>query len=356
MTDDRSFPGDWTDRHQRALDAALQAALDTEAGLNEILLQSHHDACIEALDTVLDTEAGLAAILSPTSPPVPRLTRTDAGHQAPDPTQKIIRSVSPARRIALRRHPDLTTATRLLSRAVALAADPRRTWSGVRSLALDIVLELARCLPQDMTAAGPRSIELSLDQISCLDRTRDLYDDLWLSHPRDNPQDLYLARDRARDLVLIFTMADELDNNPALTRAHARGRDVVFVLDGIRRGERLREDTADHACAVSSDLTRVCIREISRTIGQLLGADLLLFNAASLGAFLDDFTKADLRTANLAGTDLIGVLWSENTTLWPGSIDVEHLKARSESVPHEQGVWVVRSDQARTRDPAERNA
>lgn len=57
------------DEHQRALTDGLDRFLDVEAGLREVLLQSHHDTAVDALENVLDVEAGLAAILPTTSPP-----------------------------------------------------------------------------------------------------------------------------------------------------------------------------------------------------------------------------------------------------------------------------------------------
>lgn len=47
-----------TDRCQALVDD-LGHALDTEAGLREVLLQHHHDAAVDSLDDVLDVEAGL---------------------------------------------------------------------------------------------------------------------------------------------------------------------------------------------------------------------------------------------------------------------------------------------------------
>ncbi|ADI04607.1 hypothetical protein SBI_01486 [Streptomyces bingchenggensis BCW-1] len=41
----------------------LGHALDTEAGLREVLLQHHHDAAVDSLDDVLDVEAGLREAL-----------------------------------------------------------------------------------------------------------------------------------------------------------------------------------------------------------------------------------------------------------------------------------------------------
>jgi hypothetical protein len=57
---------------------------------------------------------------------------------------------------------------------------------------------------------------------------------------------------------------------------------------------------------------------------------------------MDDFTRADLTHASLAGADLTGVRWSLSGTTWPPEADVKALLARSEKVQTGGDVLVVK--------------
>ncbi|MGC0416026.1 hypothetical protein [Embleya sp. AB8] len=58
-----------------------------------------------------------------------------------------------------------------------------------------------------------------------------------------------------------------------------------------------------------------------------------------LDAFLNDFIGADLRSEDLAPTDLDGVRWSYDTC-WPPAIDIEDLRNRSQESPVGSGIYV----------------
>lgn len=152
----------WLTQHQHALTHALDDLLDTEAGLREILLHSHHDTATDNLDSVLDTEAGLAAILpAPSAPP------TDTHDTRPhhSDTTELLRALSAADRMTLRNNPDVKTASQALARdldrTLARDLDRARTRARARDRALDLnrVLDL---IVEVRTAEVGRAISLAL--------------------------------------------------------------------------------------------------------------------------------------------------------------------------------------------------
>jgi hypothetical protein len=52
-------------------------------------------------------------------------------------------------------------------------------------------------------------------------------------------------------------------------------------------------------------------------------------------------TDDDLSQIELTGSDLVGILWSEHGTRWPGGTDMEELRARSQETSPDSGVYVV---------------
>jgi hypothetical protein len=73
--------------------------------------------------------------------------------------------------------------------------------------------------------------------------------------------------------------------------------------------------------------------------------------AALLEGVLDDFTRADLAHAHLAGRDLTGIRWSDWGTTWPPGTDTDALRAQSREVADGSGIYVIadpgRDDKAR---------
>ncbi|MFF4402265.1 hypothetical protein [Streptomyces sp. NPDC001480] len=336
----------WLEQHTDALADALDAALDIEAGLREIPLHSRHDTAIDDLDTLLDTEAGLATIL-PTTPQRPPVNLDDAHGVANDhaSAEEFLRSVSPAERMALRNHPEVKAVSQALARhryySLSREPNPLRT--------LGTLLELARDLVHALDADLHRAGELG--------RARDLTDDLTRSLNRAHvrPSD---ARDLARNLADLLGTTHDRDLD--LDRARDRAQDLTRVLDRAHDLSRKLTRGHDRAHAQSNPrayarvIVAVRTNEVCRAIGSAMRQKTPTLDKASVRTFLNDFTTADLRTADLAGIDLGGVRWSQYTTQWPVTLEVENLKARSKETPPGRGTWTVQPDPATIRDFADR--
>ncbi|MEU2625328.1 hypothetical protein ABZ642_45850 [Streptomyces sp. NPDC007157] len=356
----------WLTRHQHALTHTLDELLDVEAGLREILLQSHHDTAVDSLDTVLNTEAGLAAIL-PTPPTAPH-SNTEAAD-----AEELLRALTPADRMTLRNHSDVKTASQALARYADVARDLVRTRDLALNVALDLALDLDRTLALDLDRALARTRALDLART----RTRTL--DVDVARALASALDLAIARTRDLDLTLNSTHHLDLDRDLrrigyltlalALDRARTLARDRDLTLDLALDLACDRARALDLALDLARDLSRdpdfdldfahdliVKIRtaEVGRAIGQALRRNRPAVDEVSLHALLDDFTTADLRDTDLADIDLSGVHWSEHTTRWPPAVDVEDLKTRSDETPPGTGTWIVRSGTATIRDLAER--
>ncbi|GAA3087405.1 hypothetical protein [Streptosporangium carneum] len=320
----------WLNEHQHVLESGLGSLLDIEAGLQEVLLQSRHSVLGNDLDTVLDVEAGLAAILpaKPPSAPVAQsgLRTEERGHTT---VEQFLRSVSPESRLLLRRRPVVVSASRhleevltlndILTRAHRLAhgSDRIRDPYRIRYLIIDLVENLAHAsdLAHDM------ALNFMLPHLLVRDLTHiyEIVGNLSL--------DLTHASSRVNDRPLISALSQE----QALALAHTLAR--VFAL----------------ALARTDDLIGFCVDQVRRAIALALGQDLPVLHKELIKAFLDDFTTADLRAANVISVDLTGVQWSESRTKWSEEMDVEALKARSKETGMGSGIYVVQSGPATVR-------
>ncbi|MFJ3714064.1 hypothetical protein [Streptomyces sp. NPDC090053] len=308
-------------RHQHTLDDSLDSVLDIEAGLREILIHSRHDTAVNALGTVLNTEAGLAGILPP--PPQPQASSDTSGTHSHPRAGDSLPALSPADRMALRKHPDVKEAQRALAHTLDCA----------------LALDRARTLARDLA----RTLALDLDLDRALDLARPIALDLTIALDLDLDLDL----DRARDLAL------ELGRTLAHVRARGRGLAHVRARD--------RGLACDLASDLASDLARelaldafieIRTNEVCRAIGSVLRQEPPVLDAASVPTLLDDFTHDDLRDTDLRGIDFSGVHWSQRTQ-WPPAVDIEALKARSDETPPGSGIWIVRSGTTTVRDSAD---
>ncbi|MVO90636.1 hypothetical protein GPA10_39280 [Streptomyces sp. p1417] len=343
----------WLFGHQHALTDALDGLLDTEAGLREILLHSQHDTATERLDTVIDTEAGLAAILpnppNPTPTPAPP---ADTHHTPPpqhnDPTDPL-HTLSPAERMALRNHPNVRKASQQLTRAWHSTAGLAR--AHVRSLAIDLARKLAYDL--ELALARARAHDRALDFARELDfvrarvRAHEIVRALGLDPDLARAHEL--ASELARNLELDHARAREINSYLGLT--HTRSRDLVRVLE---LALDLDHDRARARLRARELLIVVRTAEVGRAIGAALHREPLVLDKYALHGLLDDFTGTDLSTTDLTGIDLSGIRWSEHTTQWPPTIDIDSLKTRSDQTPPNSGTWTVRSGTTTIRDLAER--
>ena len=239
----------------------------------------------------------------PPSPPAP--TASD-----PAGIRRAIDTLSPGRRLALRRHPAIEVAT-----------------------------------------VGPAMVQLINDAIShsrnltsALDRARDL------------------ALDRARDLGLDFALDHELDVARASARVLARDvgivRDIALGIDfdhDLAHIRVLNFDLAlDRYRALHQDLDFALVQALDLAHGSTglfdgLAAEVLGLDPAEgrgVGVLLadrglDDFTTADLADVTLAGVPLDGIYWSVWGTRWPPGFDSERLKAESREVDPASGIYLV---------------
>ncbi|WP_327188289.1 hypothetical protein [Streptomyces sp. NBC_01334] len=333
-------------RHQHTLANSLDDVLDIEAGLREVLIHSRHDTTVDNLDTVLDTEAGLAAILPTT--PQPATPATPATTHDPVDAEELLSAVSPADRMTLRNDPHVKTVSRKLAPGHSLGHTRnhrtlRRSLSRALTRALSLAQDLSRISARrsvfnpvrarHLTRTLDRAIAVSLDL--ALDLALDL-DHVLLSG---------LDRHRVRDLHRIMAGALNLD--------HVLDRDHALDLD------RARARARDLALALSFDfdfapaaIIDIRTKEVCRAIGLVLRQQPPVLDTASVRTVLDDFTKDDLRTADLTDIDLSGVRWSRHTQ-WPPTMNVDNLKARSDETPSGSGTWIVRSGTATIRNLSE---
>ncbi|GGP61045.1 hypothetical protein [Streptomyces abikoensis] len=310
----------WLDRHQRELADGLDGALDVEAGLREVLLQSRHDAAVDALGSVLDVEGGLAAIL-----PAGRSDRETLTTPSPG-------RIDPVTRLALRAVPRVVAAYEVFN----------DTYYRTHKLDADL---MRICVEITQPAELPRWDALVIVVDKALDLTRVLTDDLSPGFDRsdDRPSEFNMPRIRAFGLSMGL-VADLLRALGYVRRLADIGRVDMFVAhelaDALRRSR-----------ALVPALVELRAGELRYVIGVALNTEPPLLDSTAVRAFLDDFTTSDLRSADLSGVDLTGVRWSEAGTRWPPMVDIDDLKSRSEA--EGDGIWVVRSGTATVRDLAE---
>ncbi|WP_143179718.1 hypothetical protein [Streptomyces yunnanensis] len=332
----------YLDQHQRTLTDVLDEVLDTEAGLREVLLQLRHDTAVDNLDTVLDAEAGLKAILPATlrNSPSGRPDAQEAPLENTGARRDAFHAVSPVDRMALRSNPEVTAACLDLDRALDLIRhlDPDLVLDRALNLAHDLALDLARA--RDLNFDGDFNIDDDLDRE--LTRACVLADDLAGA----------LNNARARGLVRDLNVARDLNiaRNRDLSVARNRARDLNIVLDRARDLAHDMDRDLDRARALALVLVDVRANQVGRAIGLVLRWELPALDKDSLHAFLNDFTTADLSSAELGGVDLDGVRWSERGTKWPPVVDVEALKILSAETPPGSKTWIVRSGTATIRD------
>ncbi|MDX2835443.1 hypothetical protein [Streptomyces scabiei] len=364
MTAHRDEPGpaDPTDRelmrHYEAFTAKIEAALDVEAGLRDILFQSRHEAFMAKVETALGVEAGLRDILMPPTtqapPSIPAAIAPPVVNAAPGGSRW---QASPAQRLKLRSNPRVAAASRVL-RAVGnwASASPR-----ARDLDFDLAHDLARARDLARALAQARGLDFDLtrdlararDLARDLARARGLARDIDVAHAHDLAHALDLARARAlalalaRDLALAHALARDIDVAHAHDLAHARdlalardlARDLALDL-ALDRALDLAHALA-HAHDRTLDRTRYrCLQIINNEYTQAVGA-LVAVDEESLASLMDDFTTDDLSNADVREDDikLTGVRWSDATT-WPASTDIYRLKRRSDR--QEDGSWIIR--------------
>ncbi|MEV4567636.1 hypothetical protein AB0K12_28035 [Nonomuraea sp. NPDC049419] len=308
-----------------ALIDELHGLLDIEAGLREVLLHSRHAAQLDGLAEVLDVEAGLGAIL---------LAGGGGREEVPRPRREhAFPSIDAEERLALRQHPPVRTAHRLLTRALD------------HHHALGLDLHLARkltCHVDRPQADRRRACVLAHQLVRHLHADRERADDLAQAIARCagagiTAAHLAHALDHARELGLVLDLAHALERDLDGDLAGQLVRCLTRDLGGLHEGTRT---------LLAHALTWVLV-----AIRDRLGREVAL-SQETVCQFLDDFTTSDLRAVRLSDVELEGVRWSEAGTWWPDDVDVEHLRARSDVIGGGDGVLVIRSGAATVRDLA----
>ncbi|MEU8500767.1 hypothetical protein AB0C86_29200 [Streptomyces lavendulae] len=350
-------PGDeavdrWFVGHGRALADALGGALDIEAGLREVLVQSRHDDAEADLEAVLDEEAGLRAIL-PAGASADRTARPATSRKRTD-AEGFFHSVSPMDRLAVRGDPEVAAAGRALDKAVDLTLhldDRHLVIERAIDLAQDLVLDLSRARDLDFDIVLTLDPELDRGLFHALETARSIGALGFLTNrDREDRED----RDLVRALVHAYDL--NLARARGLDTARARAQDLNRVLD-LAHVLSLRVIAArsdDDEAAAASDLARVLVairaEQVGRAIAGVLRREPPPLDEDAALAFLHDFTTADLRAAELQGIDLGGVYWSEYGTRWPAALDLGDLRRRSVETPAGSATWVVRWGTAEFRE------
>ncbi|MEU1853724.1 hypothetical protein ABZ499_31790 [Streptomyces sp. NPDC019990] len=372
MTTHRDEPGpaDPIDReltrHHEAFTAKIEAALDVEAGLRDILFQSRHEAFTVKVETALDVEAGLRDILMPPTiqapPSIPPAVAPPDADADPGGSRW---QASAAQRLKLRSNPRVAAASRVLHvvgnwastspRARARDLDLDRDCDHARDLIrdLDRALVLARARDHAGDAELARNLARGLLFARPLVLALTLARDLGLARAPGLTLARDLARNRARDLARVLALEPALDHAHDLARDLARGLDCARDLArDLARGLDLARDLAlDLALDLDRDLDRArsrCLQIINDEYTQAVGAPVAV-DEESLASLMDDFTTDDLSNADLREDDinLAGVRWSDRTT-WPASTDIYRLKQRSDR--QEDGSWIIRAGTGNVRE------
>ncbi|MCX4639541.1 hypothetical protein OG775_31255 [Streptomyces platensis] len=357
--DDDSWVG-WLDEQQSKLLDSLDSVIDVGAGLQEILLQSGHDAMVAGLDSVIDVEAGLAAVL----PPVPGPDKLEASTPArdlrePGSVEQLLGSVSPDLRIAMRGHPDVLQGYKILERLREIESQVGYT--------VDFAHRLADLLAYPNATDCDAMLGLSLKFTNHLQRLLEQYShiaDFTCSNRGDemlnsihntlifaaevtNSVDQFIARAREREAAR---------RNKRIRAARARMHDSAFD-EAVESARRLANELRRAVLYMNGDVQHVasqCVQRVRWTLARELGrSSFPAITLEELREFLDNFTTADLRSATLEGVNLGGVRWSALHTRWPDAVDVEDLKARSDEAPPGSGVYVIRSGTVTIRDLVE---
>ncbi|WP_438297704.1 hypothetical protein [Streptomyces sp. HUAS TT7] len=362
----------WLNRSQTSLDEAL----DIEAGLREILLQSDHEARIEGLGDLLNEEAGLADIVKPVHNPPEQPVTIDTsamglmhageGHQLNRFLGRSAHGISPQDRMRMRGAAGVRDAVRAASVGQAHA---------------DHIEALERISLRSHDPAVSYSLTPQLEALFVFTLS------LSQGEGQSRRQDLTLCRSSLRELTALFAHG-QVRTGPKIDRALAQLTSALLLLadaavewrfnidamykdvrevhlrnvlsllsyaNGVVQGAEPTGDQPLHselatAAGTARALVGNCLNAVEREVMRFLGVRIRITSAEEAQSLIHDFTVADLREANLDGIDLSGVRWSEHNTRWPASVDIETLKTESEETPADSGFYVVRSGTATIRD------
>lgn len=267
----------------------------------------------------------------PPSPPAP--TASD-----PAGIRRAIDTLSPGRRLALRRHPAIEVATvgPAMVQLINDAISHSRNLTSALDRARDLALDRARDLGLDF--ALDHELDVARASARVLARDVGIVRDIALGIDFDH--DLAHIRALVRALDLALARASAVDR--AFARDRIRARDLNFDL-ALDRYRALHQDL-DFALVQALDLAHGSTGLFDGLAAEVLGLDPA--EGRGVGVLLadrglDDFTTADLADVTLAGVPLDGIYWSVWGTRWPPGFDSERLKAESREVDPGSGIYLV---------------
>ncbi|MEB8342117.1 hypothetical protein [Streptomyces endophyticus] len=324
----------------------LDAMLDLESGLREILLHADHEQQTAELDGHLDVTGGLAAILPAAPAPTsrPSWDRRGTEHRGVD-----LLEVEPAVRMQLRQDPQVIE----FRESLEAAEDMTQQIEGVSDLASKLVsqlteaegdiefsdimettLHLARAA-RSLTTLPNRNVETAIKQVD--------FSSMELTVSCNT------ASDAARTLATVrYTRRRSWYTPEQLPLREAQRLLAAAVEKALASAYSLLDRCVAARGAVAQFQLWQAIQIRQRLNFQLAVRGVPRLTASDLRDFLNDFISADLRGADLAGVDMTGVRWSVQT-LWPVDLDLDDLRQRSVEEPLGSGIYVVRSGTARTR-------
>ncbi|MFJ2719791.1 hypothetical protein [Streptomyces sp. NPDC087437] len=325
--------GAWSVASGECTSDELDELIDIEAGLTEILLQSRHDATIDDLDLLVDEDAGLGAILGRCPAPRPDglADRTIGTLQ-----QENIPSITAVQRLTLRGTPEFASALAVLRKAHSLSEHLSAELKGVIELELSLASLageiLQRALPaEEKDESFPRAhpVERAIELLTVLNLSL---------------KGVLSLVDRLVDYSVRNHVVTIESPDVAFSQLKTLRADLYALLDQIRLSDsplNLEQLQVPHF------YIRSIGPEVMRFIRSALpAASGFPMNDAALQdalGFFDDFTSADLRSADLAHADLEGIRWSLAATNWPTEMDRDQLVGRSREISWGSGIYVVES-------------
>ncbi len=343
---------------------SLRPRLNPESGLQDVLLESRHNAAVRALGPVIDVDAGLAAILPVRSRAAVRETggAPAAALHRPLTARGVIAAVPPALRLALRGHPAVASITATTTiRRDALDRDGRYSSALVHSIdsqgqrglhalceqAADLEHALRSALDlQDAARVCLTDADgLTLGPVQALNHALTLSKRLSAAGEFDRL--LQTALPSADD---IMTLVRRIDAARAVTAgeedrddAFAAVRGVVEAITAAR--QRLLGRARSMIDTWAREMTLSDARELDKTVGGPFGFVAVheTLGDALLAGALDDCTRADLTDVDLLTVDLTGLRWSVRGTRWPTGTDIVLLITHSRETAEGSGVYVVMS-------------
>ena len=331
---------DHIDGRLRALHATtgqhLDALLDLDTGLREVLTAARHDDMGRTLDQTLDLDAGLGAIV----PDPAAIVRTSPRTDVPNRDRVFVSAVArwlmaqdASTRLAIRARPAMDAITMLfiLDGCLSMAS------------ALKAALAGGTAYPDDIRTFGAglcRVMDRGLRQARSIGRRVGGHD---VDHA------LRRVGELARELAAQLGRMRRTGHVPI--REHAIALDRVRVLRSTLDSARTvhSDRTLDMARATNQGLALALIRDLALVRGREGGRGRNPFSlrrfdhhfhlVRELGRARNDFTTADLRDVDLDSDALNGVRWSDQTR-WPSQTWKD--QAVRDSTEIEPGVYEIR--------------